>query len=142
MDWISLHRLIWAFTEYPPKTLCHLSSNFRLYFELLYYKWAINAVFSLTRCSLITVKNVSKIFFFLYIYIYVYIFELIISLFPFFSYFRLYSDYLFFYKTARKSQANFHKQVVDGVQIFTGCLHITSLRSCVYNKEVVQLLQV
>nr|XP_046258181.1 carbohydrate sulfotransferase 15-like [Scatophagus argus]XP_046258182.1 carbohydrate sulfotransferase 15-like [Scatophagus argus] len=54
---------------------------------------------------------------------------------------RLYSDYLYF-KTVNKSAEDFHKKVVESVQLFQFCLSERSLRSCVYSSSLFNTMQV
>ncbi|XP_061600821.1 carbohydrate sulfotransferase 15-like [Cololabis saira] len=54
---------------------------------------------------------------------------------------RLYSDYLYF-TTANKSAEDFHQKVVDSVRLFQSCLSERSLRSCVYNTSLFNVMPV
>uniref|UniRef100_A0AAQ5YE57 Sulfotransferase n=1 Tax=Amphiprion ocellaris TaxID=80972 RepID=A0AAQ5YE57_AMPOC len=54
---------------------------------------------------------------------------------------RLYSDYLYF-KMANKSAEDFHQKVTESVQLFQSCLSGRSLRSCVYNTSLSNVMPV
>ncbi|XP_069000625.1 carbohydrate sulfotransferase 15-like [Embiotoca jacksoni] len=54
---------------------------------------------------------------------------------------RLYSDYLYF-KMANKSAEDFHQKVIESVQLFQSCLFEKSLRSCVYNTSLSNVMPV
>jgi N-acetylgalactosamine 4-sulfate 6-O-sulfotransferase len=48
---------------------------------------------------------------------------------------RLYSDYLYFGGT-NKSAEDFHEKVSESLQLFDGCVAMTTIRSCVYNSTL------
>ncbi|KAK0142120.1 Carbohydrate sulfotransferase 15 [Merluccius polli] len=48
---------------------------------------------------------------------------------------RLYSDYLYFGET-NKSAEDFHDKVSESLQLFDGCVAMTTIRSCVYNSTL------
>ncbi|XP_070833621.1 carbohydrate sulfotransferase 15-like [Chaetodon trifascialis] len=48
---------------------------------------------------------------------------------------RLYSDYLYF-RTDKKSVKDFHQKVMNCLQLFQSCLSEQSLRSCVYDRSL------
>ncbi|XP_059214749.1 carbohydrate sulfotransferase 15-like [Centropristis striata] len=54
---------------------------------------------------------------------------------------RLYSDYLFF-NMANKSAEDFHQKVVNSVLLFQSCLLERSLRSCVYDTNLYNIMRV
>ncbi|XP_024152248.1 carbohydrate sulfotransferase 15 [Oryzias melastigma] len=54
---------------------------------------------------------------------------------------RLYSDYLYFI-LANKSVEDFHHRVKESVQLFQACLSERSLRSCVYNSSLYNIMPV
>ncbi|KAK7142485.1 hypothetical protein R3I94_011984 [Phoxinus phoxinus] len=54
---------------------------------------------------------------------------------------RLYSDYLYF-GMANKSVEDFHERVSESLQLFEGCLAERSIRSCIYNTTINNLMPV
>ncbi|XP_070833622.1 carbohydrate sulfotransferase 15-like [Chaetodon trifascialis] len=54
---------------------------------------------------------------------------------------RLYSDYLYF-RTDKKSAGDFHQKATKSVQLFQSCLSERSLRSCVYNRSLLDSMPV
>ncbi len=54
---------------------------------------------------------------------------------------RLYSDYLYFGMT-NKSVEDFHERVSESLHLFEGCLAERSIRSCIYNTTLNNLMPV
>lgn len=54
---------------------------------------------------------------------------------------RLYSDYLYF-GMANKSVEDFHVRVSESLEMFEACLTESSIRSCIYNTTLNNLMPV